>query len=62
MTVRYRRQQPQPTGGPAMTTCHVGGRPGLVDKDQVVGVERGLAADKGPSLLGYIGAILLGGV
>jgi hypothetical protein len=36
--------------------------PGLVDEDQVRGVERGLAADKGPSLLGDIGAILRGGV
>jgi DDE family transposase len=33
MTVRYRGQQPPPTGGAAMAARHVGGRPGLVDED-----------------------------
>jgi len=62
MPVRHRRQQPQPAGRPALAARHVGGGPGLVDKHQVVGIECRLAADKGPPLLGYVAAILFGGV
>jgi hypothetical protein len=62
MPVRHRSQQPQPAGSAAMTARHVGGGPSLVDEDQVGGIERGLAAHEDPPLLGYVGAILLGGV
>ena len=61
MSVRHRRQQPQPARRPAIASRHIGGGPSLVDKDQVVGIERGLATDESAALLGYVGAILLGG-
>jgi hypothetical protein len=35
---------------------------GFVDKNQVPGIERGLAAAECSPLLGYVGAVLLGGV
>jgi hypothetical protein len=45
-----------------MAARHIGGGPGFVDEDQAAGVERRLAANKNPPLLGYVGPILLGGV
>ena len=62
MSVRHRRQQPQSARRPAIASRHIGGGPSLIDEDQVVGIERGLAANEGPALLGYVGAILLGGM
>jgi hypothetical protein len=60
--VRQRSQQPQSAGSAAMAARPVGGGPNLVDEHQVGGIERGLAAHEDPPLLGYVGAILLGGV
>jgi hypothetical protein len=57
MTVRHRRQQPQPACRPTVAPRHVGGGPGLVDEDQAVGIERGPATDELPPLLGDVGAI-----
>ena len=62
MSVRRWRQQPQSARRPAIASRHIGGGPSLVDKDQVVGIERGLTADESATLLGYVGAILLGGM
>jgi len=41
---------------------HVGGGPGLVEEDQMRRIERRLAPDEDPPFLGYVEAILLGGV
>ena len=62
MPVRHRGEQSQPTAGSAIAACHIGGGPSLVEEDQVVGIERWLAADEDPPRLDYVGAILLGSV
>jgi len=60
--VRHRRQEAQPARGSALAARHVGRRPGLVDEDQVARIERRLPTNEQAPRLGYIGAILLGGV
>src|SRR6187549_3299821 len=62
VTVRDRSPQPQAAGTPAIAARHVRGGPSLVDDDQAVGIERGLAADEHPPGLGDIRAVLLGRV
>jgi hypothetical protein len=62
VTVRDRSPQPQAAGTPAIAARHVRGGPSLVDEDQAVGIERGLAADEHPPGLGDIRAVLLGRV
>ena len=62
MPVRHRRQQPQPARRATVPARHVGGGPGLVDEDQMRRIERRLAPDEDPPFLGYVEAILLGGV
>jgi hypothetical protein len=62
VTVRDRSPQPQAARTPAIAPRHVCGGPGLVDKDQALGIERRLAADEDAPSLGYIRAVLLGRV
>src|SRR5215213_8081955 len=62
MTVRDRSPQPQTACAPAIAPRHVRGGPGLVDEDQVLGIESGLAADEHAPGLGDIRAVLLGRV
>ena len=62
MTVRNTSPQPQTARTPAIAARHVRGGPGLVDEDQAIGVESGLAADEHTSGLGDIRAVLLGRV
>ena len=62
MTVRDRSPQPQATRTPAMAARQVRGGPSLVDEDQAIGVESGLAADEHASGLSDIRAVLLGRV
>ena len=57
MTVRDRSPQPQAARTPAIAPRHVCGGPGLVDKDQALGIERRLAADEDAPSLGYIRAV-----
>src|SRR3954452_15439940 len=60
VTVRDRRPQPQTARASAIAPRHVRGSPGLVDKDQAVGIERRLTTDEHPPGLGDIRAVLLG--
>ena len=60
--MRRGSEQPQAAAGAAIAACHIGGGPSLVEEDQVVGIERWLAADEDPPRLDYVGAILLGSV
>ena len=62
MTVRDRSPQPQAARAPAIAARHVCGGPSLVDEDQALGIENGLAADERTPSLGYIRAVLLGRV
>ena len=60
--MRHRSPQPQAARTPTIAPRHVRGGPRLVDEDQAVGVESGLAADEDAPGLGYIRAVLLGRV
>src|SRR3954454_22615758 len=62
VTVRDGSPQPQAARTPAIAPRHVRGGPGLVDEDQAIGVESGLAANEHTSGLGDIRAVLLGRV
>ena len=62
MTMRDRSPQPQAARTPTIAPRHVCGGPRLVDEDQAVGVESGLAANEHAPGLGYIRAVLLGRV
>jgi hypothetical protein len=54
--------QPQTARTSTIASRHVGGGPGFVDEEQVIGVERWLAADEDAPGLDYIRAVLLGRV
>jgi len=45
-----------------MAPRHVGGRPGLVDEHEPIGVEIGLSVEPGAALAQNVRAILLDGV
>jgi hypothetical protein len=45
-----------------MAPCHLGRGPGLVDEDQALGVQIGLALEPGPTTTQNVGALLLAGV
>jgi len=62
VTVRDTSPQPQTARTPAIAARHVRGGPGLVDEDQAIGVESGLAADEHAPGLRDIRAVLLGRV
>src|SRR3954453_11939678 len=62
MTVGDRGPQPQAARTPAIAARHIRGGPGLVDEDQALGIESGLAADEHAPGLGDIRAVLLGRV
>jgi hypothetical protein len=62
VSVRDRSPQPQTARASTIAARHVRGSPGLVDENQVVGVECRLAANEHVPGLGYIRAVLLGRV
>ena len=62
MAVRNRREQAQAAGAAAQAAGHVGGRPGLVKKNQAFRIEGRLATDEDTPLLNHIIPLLLGGV
>jgi glycine/D-amino acid oxidase-like deaminating enzyme len=50
------------TGTASALARHVGGRPSLIDEDQVVGIHGGLALTPSPTCGRYVRAALLGGM
>jgi len=48
--------------GPAPRAGHLGRGPGLIDEDQLLGIEIGLGVEPGLAAEDYIGPLLLGGV
>ena len=54
--------QALPTPTPSAQRCHIGSRPGLIDKDQLVRLQRMLRALPQPAGKGNIGAVLFTGV
>jgi hypothetical protein len=56
------RQEPQASGTSSEAPGHIGGGPCLVEKDQLLGIERRLAPDEQPTRLGDIRPVLLSGV
>lgn len=61
MAVRHRRDETPAARATAVTARHVGGRAGLVDKDQVGRLQLGLAGVPGLARFGHIRPVLLGG-
>ena len=59
MTVRDGHAQAFAARGPSMGAVHVGPGPCLVDEDEPVGVEAGLAVAPGAPLAQHIRALLL---
>ncbi len=62
MPVRHARAQPLAAAAATVPPCHIGGRPGLVDEDQPVGIEIELAVEPCLALLQNVGSILLRGM
>lgn len=62
MAVRHRRPAALCPSGTASQPGHPGGRPGLVDEDQALGVEIGLRVEPSPAPRGDVGPLLLAGV
>jgi len=62
VTVRHASAQSLSSRGPAVTSRHVGRRPGFVDEDQRLGVEVELAVEPLLTSLQDVGAVLLGRV
>ncbi len=64
LPVPERHARAQPFSAPATTVAagHVGRCPGLVDEDQLVGVEVELAVEPGPAPFYDVGTVLLGRV
>ena len=62
MAVRDGHAQPLAARAAAVGARHVGARPGLVDEDEPLGVEVGLAVEPGLPPLQDVGTVLLGGV
>ena len=62
MAVRHADPQALAARGAAVGAGHVGRRPGLVDEDQALGIEIGLALEPGLAPLQDVGAVLLAGV
>jgi hypothetical protein len=60
--MRHRGEKSQPAARLGHSGVPYWWRPKLVDENQVVGIERRLVENEDPPRLGYIGAILLGGV
>ena len=48
--------------GPAPRASHLGRGPGLIDEDQLLGIETGLGVEPGLAAEDHIGPLLLGGV
>lgn len=62
VAVQHRRAQARTAQGSAVRAHHLRRGPGLIDKDQAVGVEIWLAFEPGPALLQDVRAVVLGGV
>ena len=60
--MRYPGPSPFAAPAPAMAPRHVGGRPGLVDEHQLLGIKVELAVEPVLALLQDVGTVLLGGV
>ena len=55
-------RQRSPHGGPPVAPLHVGGRRGLIEKDDALGVEVELPLEPRLARLSHVRAALLGGV
>jgi hypothetical protein len=62
MTERDAGPQPFTFGSAAVASRHVGGGPGLVDENELFGIEIELAVEPGFAPFQNVGAILLGRV
>lgn len=62
VAVRHAGAQPFAARGSAVAACHVGGRPGFVDKDQPFRIEIELAGEPFLAPLQDVGTVLLGRV
>ena len=57
-----RRPAPMSARSPAAASCHLGGGAGLVDEDELIGVEAGLGLEPGPPAAQHVRSLLLAGV
>ena len=57
-----RRPAPMSTQSPAAASRHLGGGAGLVDEDELIGVEAGLGLEPGPPAAQHVRTLLLAGV
>ena len=62
VAMRHRGAAAMCAHSPAALPGHLGGRAGLVDEDQPVGVETGLGFEAGPPAAQHVYALLLAGV